>query len=534
MIIDGRAIPGGSTLASDICIVGGGPAGISLATRLASDPRLTVCLIESGGLEFDEATQELARAEVVGLPAYPLHETRIRALGGSSWSWGGICTPLDEPAFSERASVPQGAWPFPQSTLEPYLEDAFALCEITPEARRDADASSKTRARLSGLADGPAVVTPVYFSPPARFGRSQRARLESAANVTICLRSTAVGLDVDASTGRIATLRVRCLTGHQYQVGSRFYVLAAGGIENARLLLVSNGSHERGLGNDSGHVGRYFMDHPRVKDRYRVRSGDTRLGKLVGGGAAGTLRFLRLSVAPEVQRREGLLTYHANVQFGYAGQRSPQWDAVRRIVIATRPPWNESPYYQDAGGGRIRVRRRDLMTALRRPDRSLLATLGAATEHPALRRFLEIVSTIEQVPDPNNRVEVVAERDVLGTPKVRVHWNTGDAERQTYLRSLELLLDSLEQLEPGIRSANLDGTDPWPSGIVGNWHHLGTTRMHADPKGGVVDPDCRVNGIDNLYVAGGSVFPTSGSTSPTLTIVQLALRLADHLSHRLA
>ena len=519
-------------MASDVCIIGGGPAGISLATRLAADPRRTICLIESGDLEFDEATQELARAEVVGLPAYPLHETRIRALGGSSWSWGGICTPLDEPAFAERASVPEGGWPFPQSTLDPYLEDAFTLCEITPKMRQEADASNDARARASGL-EPPAVVTPVYFSPPARFGRSQRARLESAPNVTVCLRSTGVGLESDPATGRISALRVRCLGGHEYRVSARFFVLASGGVENARLLLVSTETHERGIGNDSGRVGRYFMDHPRVKDRFRVRPGNTRLGRLVGGGAAGTLRFLRLIVAADVQRREELLTYHANVQFGYAGQLSPQWEAARRILIATRAPWNESPYYQDAGGGRVHVRWEDVRTALRRADRALLATLGAATEHPSLRRHLEIVSTIEQAPDPNNRVELVADRDVLGMPKVRVHWTAGDAEHRTYRRSLELLLDSLERLEPGIRAANLDPTDPWPSRIVGNWHHLGTTRMHPDPDRGVVDADCRVHGIENLYVAGSSVFPTSGSTSPTLTIVQLALRLADHLATRL-
>jgi choline dehydrogenase-like flavoprotein len=113
---------------------------------------------------------------------------------------------------------------------------------------------------------------------------------------------------------------------------------------------------------------------------------------------------------------------------------------------------------------------------------------------------------------------------------VRIHWSASAVEERTYRRSREILLGELEKLEPGIAAAVVGDRDPWYMRIVGNWHHEGTTRMSCDPALGVVDRDCRVYGVDNLYVAGSSVFPTSGSTSPTVAILQLALRLADHLA----
>ncbi|HXR26545.1 MAG TPA: FAD-dependent oxidoreductase, partial [Candidatus Baltobacteraceae bacterium] len=295
------------TPASDVCIIGGGPAGISLALGLARHGHLGVTLLESGGLAFEAETQGLARAEVVGAPYYPLHETRIRALGGSSWSWGGICTPLDGMAFEARPWVPDGGWPFPQSTLEPYLPAALELCGITPAARAAADESTAAAFSASGMDPGQVQPVPVYFGRPVRFGPAYRERLAAASNVTVLLHTTATGLEVDH--GRIVGIPV-VSNGRPGVVRAQAVVLAAGGIENARLLLIA------GLGGDA--AGRYFMEHPRVVDRYRIRAGDTPLGRLVGGGAAGTLRFFRLGTSDALQRREGLLNQHVNLELGYA------------------------------------------------------------------------------------------------------------------------------------------------------------------------------------------------------------------------
>ena len=512
-------LPAGATIDSDVCIVGAGPAGIALALRLSEGTQTSVCLLESGGLAFDPAAQDLAVGEAEGTPYYPLHETRIRALGGSTWSWGGICTPLERVAFKPRSWVADGAWPFPRSALDPYLEGALTLCGITPAQRRETEEMTRSAFDSAGLDPELVRPEPVSLSRPTRFGIAYREHLAGLPRVRLLLHSVATR--VDHADGTVTGVEVHGPAG-PFHVRARQYVLAGGGIENPRLLLVA------GLGGDA--VGRYFMEHPRVVDRFRIRPGDTPIGRLVRG--SGTHRFLRLAVAGRLEHDEQLLSYHANIYLGYAGQLSPQWDAVRRLAIAMRSPWNESPYFQDAGGGRLRIRSQDLATALRRPDRTLVGAISAFSKRPALRRYVEIVSAVEQLPVPDNRVTLAAEPDPFGVPRAHLAWRVAPAEEATYRRSLEVLLGALDKIEPGIVAARIEA-DPWPGGIVGNWHHEGTTRMHDDPARGVVDRDCRVRGTRNLFVAGSSVFPSSGSTSPTITILQLALRLGDRLTREL-
>lgn len=513
---------GHDTFRADVCIVGAGPAGISLALRLAEHSDLRVCLVESGGLTYDYETQELARAEAVGAAYYPLHETRVRAIGGSSWSWGGICTPLDELSFEDRPWAEDARWPIRLAELEPYLDEAFEMCGITPGSYRREAERCVADGQAAGIDPSRIVATPVCFSRPVRFGVEYRSRLIEAQTIEVLVHTTVTGLEVEGE--RIVAARASSL-GRAVRIEATAFVLAGGGIENARMLLIA------GLGGPA--VGRYFMEHPRVVNRYRVRRGSTPLGRLVGGGAAGTLRFRRLALSNELQRSERVLNHHVNVQFGYMGQLGPQWDAARRLAILATSPWNESPYFQDAGGGRMRLRSRDLRTVLCRPDRTAFAVLGAVTGWPALRRYLEVWTAVEQLPEEANRVELTETLDPLGMPRVRVHWQVGAAEERTYRYALGVLLQELEKVEPGISRASMDDADPWPLTIVGNWHHEGTTRMHTDPRRGVVDATCRVHGTSNLHVAGSSTFPASGSTSPTVTIVQLALRLADHLAQSL-
>jgi len=534
VIIDGRSIPDGSGVDTDVCIVGGGPAGISLALRLEETTRSRVVLLESGGLAFDPASQNLARGETTGLPYYPIHETRVRMLGGSSQSWGGICTPLDPPSMEDRPWVPGGGWPFPGGALDAYLDDALVRCGITPAARAANEAAHARRLAEWPLDASRVEPVLVHFSRPIRFGTQYRDTLASAERIAVHLHSTVTELLAGEGGDGITEVVIRCLEGPTYRVRADVFVLAGGGIENARLLLASSGKHVDGIGNSRGMVGRCFMEHPRVATRYRVRAGSTTLGRLAGGGAAGTLRFLRVQVAPEVQRREELLAWHANLYVGYVGQDSPAWPSVRRIAIATRSPWKESPYFQDGGGGRTRLRSSDVGTVLRHPIGGFLGALGAVARPTPLRRWLEVVGSVEQVANPENRIELTAERDALGVPRVRTTWHVDEAEERTHRRAIELLLAELDRIEPGISSACLNDGDPWPSEIVGTWHHVGATRMSPDPATGVVDADARVHGIDNLYVVGSSVFPVSGSTSPTVAIVQLAHRLGDHLAQRLA
>jgi choline dehydrogenase-like flavoprotein len=534
VIIDGRSVPEGTTFDADVCIVGSGFAGLALAQRLGQRSQLRVVVVESGGLRWEEATADLARGEVVGLPYYPLHETRVRAFGGTSASWGGVCTPLEPNAFRPRPWLNSPGWPIDQAELNAYSDEALEFCGVDRKERDEVDreneiALSTTPLDLARLQPGL-----MYNSRPVRLAMTCLPAMRASESVRVLLHSTATELQANESAGHVDSLTVRCLSGNGFSVTARTYVLAGGGIENARLLLTSRGSSSAGLANSSGAVGACFQEHPRARSRYRVRSGVTPLAGVVGSGASGTLRFSKVALPEEVQQAEGLLTFHANLQAGYLGELTHEWEGIRRLGIRFTRPWNEMPYFHAAGGGRLGLRAKDVLAAARRPDVALLTSFSVVFGPARFRRFVEIYCGIEQLARPENRIELGAELDPFGIPRPRIHWAMGEVEERTYKRGLQSVLAELEKLEPGIGSAAVEEGDGWPDGVVGTWHHMGTTRMDPDPGRGVVDKNCRTHDVDNLFVAGGSVFPTSASLAPSLTIVELSMRLADHLAAHLA
>ena len=514
-------VPSGTDPAADVAIVGGGPAGISLALSLARRG-IRVCLLESGDVRFDGPSQALARGEL-DAPLYPrLHEATVRALGGSTWSWGGVCTEPESLVFEPREWVPTAGWPIERSELDRYAAAALELCGIDPEGREETRELVEWAFIEAGVDRLRLEPIPLYFGRPVRFGETYRDDLALEPTLDVFLGSTVTGLEVE---GGAVTAAIGSSRGEGFRVRAREFVVCGGGIETPRLLLVS------GIGGPA--VGRNFMEHPRFVERFRVRPGTTPLGDLLRSGRVGARRLMRLALSERIRREEGLLNWHADMQFGYAGQDDETWLAVRRLAIAVRAPWNESPYFQDAGGGRVRIRAEDLATALQRPDKSVLGIVGALTQRPGLRRWLEVSSSVEQTPDPENRIELMDERDALGMPRVRVRWSIGAREERTFRRGAEILGEELRRLEPDIEPADPDAGDPWPDQLVGTWHQLGTTRMDDDPSKGVVDRNLRVHGLANLSVSSGAVFPVSGSGPPTVTIVQLSLRLADRLAARL-
>ena len=528
MITDARTLPEGTTITVDLCIIGGGPAGISVAYPFL-DGSTSVAILESGGIGFDEEVQELADTDATGQPYYPVKETRIRALGGSTLSWGGISAPLDALDFEERPWVPLSGWPISRSDLDPYYDRAKMVGQVlNPDALAVGEG-------VFGDENGPTPSTrwsEVYFSAPTRYGKAYEDRLRASRNVSTLLYSTALEIETNESQSHVTGITVGVLGGVTYRVVARHYVVAGGGIENARLLLLSGNRERGGLANEHDVVGRYFQEHPGAYDRFLLPEDSGALASRVQG-AAGTLNFSRLGLSDAAQRDEELLNYIVNVSFGYAGQNTEQFQAVRRIVNASRKPWSDSPYLQDVGGGPNAVRWEDVKTALKRPHVSFTSAVGARFGPAKLRRWIHIETNVEQIPRADSRVHLSDRVDAFGLPRATLHWAFGDEEERTYRRGLELIVDALNQYAPGLKDGRMDYPDPWPDDIHGNWHHIGTTRMNENPTLGVVDSDCRVHGLDNLFVAGSSVFPTGGATSPTLTIVALGLRLAEHLSDQL-
>ncbi len=261
MFQDARQLPSGTTLETELCIIGAGAAGITLALSLR-DAGFRVLLLESGGLELEEATQALYEGEDRGVPNNDLDVSRLRFFGGTTNHWSGWCRPLEPVDFTPTDPSDIRAWPFSRADLEPYYRVAQTLCELGPYTYDDLAPWLKASG-MAALDVDPARLKNALFqiSPPTRFGAKYREDLERAGNLTVYLHANVLELETDATAGRVTGLRVTSLEGPPFRVTARIVVLATGGLENARLMLLSNRVQNAGLGNTHDVVGRYFMDH---------------------------------------------------------------------------------------------------------------------------------------------------------------------------------------------------------------------------------------------------------------------------------
>jgi choline dehydrogenase-like flavoprotein len=534
MFIDTRGIDEGREMETTICIVGAGVAGITLALELERHG-IDTCLLESGGFRPDEETRDLYRGENVGLPYAFADGSRSRYLGGSSNCWGGWCRPLDPWDFEPRDWVPDSGWPFGLDELAPYYARTHALLKLGPN---DFDptfweqAIGRDDVKRIPLVTGKVRDTIAQFSPPARFGKLYRGDLEKSRHVRVFLHANVVHIDTDADASHVKRVQVSTLTGRRISVTAKRFVLAAGGIENARLLLASNRVQAAGLGNAYDNVGRYFMDHPRIMSGSVRFSSEWSRNKLydikfhyqnAAVAAHGTPISSQFALTPDVLRREKLLNSRVWFFSMFYGEGSEGAEALIRckqaLLRKDQPDW------------RLRD---DLATMLRHPLDTAGFGLTRLLQPRTLIRDVKLQAIVEAQPNRDSRVTLGEQRDRLGMPRVKVAWRLTELAQRTFDRTFELLADELRA--SGVAQVTLDAPlegRTWPATLEGTWHHMGTTRMHDSERAGVVDRHGKVFGIDNLYVAGSSVFPTVGANFPTITIAALALRLAGHLTQSL-
>ena len=510
MHVDARTLDDGTELTGDICIVGAGAAGLALAMEFINATQRVV-ILEGGGFDREDAMQELYRGEIAGRAYYPLESTRLHYFGGTTGHWGGYCAPLDPIDFTPRAWVPHSGWPITRAALDPFYARAHTLLDLGPyEYASSHWMQQDARRQLLPLDRSVFTEKMWQFSPPTRFGSKYRDAITRSASVHLYTHANVVEVEANDSVSAITAVRVRQFDGRELRVRATQFVLACSTMQNVRLLLASNARATTGLGNAHDVVGRYFMEHlempvgmaallrPQSMYLYAFDFGVTKVRA-----------ELQLSDA----RQEALGVLNATVSF----EPAPESGVALSTFEATTPTDVEL----------FRRETRDSMTAdMRSPE----LRYDAAT---VARRPLFALSTRqEQAPNPASRVTLSRERDALGVPRARFDWQLTPLDKHT-MRNVFIALGA-EFGRLGIGRVQLrdwlrqDDTQ-WPTLVSGGWHDLGATRMHADPRYGVVDAQCRVHGLANLYLAGGGVFPTAGSANPTLTIVALALRLADHL-----
>ncbi|MFI9504347.1 GMC oxidoreductase [Nocardia sp. NPDC052566] len=524
MRIDDLREIGDEALIADVCVIGSGPAGLTIATELAGTA-LRVLVLESGGLRPRELTGELGEIENVGARrAQPQRVPGDRVLGGSSHTWSGRCAPLDDLDFAHRGWVPHSGWPITPETLAPYLaraadhlglgygagftDDAFWKLAGRPHPR-DAMDTANLRPYFWQISRDP--VDPFDCK---RFG--EHVKDIAAHNVRVVIEATVTHLTTDRACTVVESLEVADAEQRRRTVRARWFVLATGGIENPRLLLASNRIQPHGVGNRHDVVGRYLMDHrcgavgtldPAIAD-----GALTRFGKYVVKTPNGNHTFLHgVALSRAVQEAEGLLNCALWLQEVPA--EDDPWDSVKQLLRGRG----------DRHDARVALANSGLLLAGVR--RRLIRRTGLP--HKLAR--IELRCMVEQAPDPASRVTLTERTDRLGVPLAMVDWQVHEQEDRTVRRASALAVAEFARLgypAPALHAWARPGSDLPPE--LTDWAHpTGTTRMSADPRSGVVDTDCRVHGIANLFIAGSSVFPTTGHANPTLTIVALAVRLAD-------
>jgi choline dehydrogenase-like flavoprotein len=546
MIQSARDLPEGHTLDADVCIVGAGAAGIAMALEMI-DSGLDVLVLEAGGLEADAATQALYEGSVADERLHsPPDRYRQRRFGGSTTIWGGRCMPLDAIDFQKRDYVPHSGWPIDLDALAPFYPKANRLCEAGNFAYSVQQAFAVApRPMMAGFASAYFTTdTLERFSCPTDFGARYLHKLTSARNVRVVLHANVTLLQLREAGDRLVSLRVMTLDGKRLQARARRYVLATGGLEVPRLLLASRDRQLNGIGNAHDAVGRYYMCHL--------------------AGTIGTLRFggptsaihhgydlsdegiycrRRLALLPGAQRALRLGNFVARLHHPRITDPAHR-NAVLSLLFLAKifiPYEYAKRLHGDEQVAAAHWLRHLSNVAARPFDALAFAWHMLRDRKLAERKFPSIIIRsranlysldfhAEQQPNPQSRVRLEENLDVLQVPRLRIDWRYTPGDVETVQRSLQLLASDVQS--SGIGRFEYDPASVEEEmtryGAYGG-HHIGTARMGSDPRSSVVDANCRVHGVDNLYIASAATFPTSSQANPTLTIVALALRLASHL-----
>lgn len=511
MIIDAGSVPSGETIEADLCIVGAGPAGLTLARQFIGTEH-RVYLFESGGRAIDSQARDLADGENRGDPYFPLAEARARVLGGSSYMWDEWvrARPLDPIDFRQRSWVPDSGWPFGLETIEEFYPRAHEILGLGDFDYNVANASPFPQ----GFEPGEEVVPAVFrYSNTFDFEKIVR-EIDASSNVCLVLNGNILELKpaLDGSSVREAV--VSSELPQKFRVAGRVFVLAAGGIDNARLLLASRAVSEKGLANSSGLVGSHFMEHPTMRRGRVVQPEAGQLGtfeQAVDDGIG-----LRVALAPSEALMESAGILNAMALLTPSTEAATS-ESFRSMAIVRDGLRGENSSGEGAGA--------HLLGLAMHPFEVLRVLRTRSGGSP---QAFQLSFTVEQAPNTGSKVGLSDELDAFGQPRAALKWVVGDQERRT----VRVFQGSIDRMLETAGLGRVDGLlgDEFPARrFRGEWHQLGTTRMAASPHQGVVDADCRSHDVPNLFVAGGSVFPTVGYANPTLTILALSLRLSRTL-----
>jgi choline dehydrogenase-like flavoprotein len=508
-------------------------------------------------VDSSSAAQDLSRRAGADPWHVPSELSVRRQLGGTSALWGGRCVPFDPIDFEPRPAVPDALWPVAYEEMARYLGRACEWCQCGEpifSALRLPELAD--RSMIPGFRDGDVLTTSLErWALPTRFGRFYRKRLEDSQQLELITGLTCTHIACDPATGEVDHLVLRSPTGRQGTARGRFYVLATGGLEATRLLMASNDVHPEGIGNASGHLGRWYMAHTEARvARVHLKTPPQETVHDHERDADGVYVRRRFTFSPEFQRRNGLSNaaiWFVNPPMGDPVHGSGILSGVYLTLV--------SPIGRFMLAEAIAQARTKTSGPVRKRDhaRNIIRDLGPASRFAlsfSYRRFLKpgrkapgffvrsAANTYpvqyhgEHRPNPDSRVVLTSERDALGVPRIQTEMKFSEEDVASPERAMRELDAALRDAGVGHLEFLCDdiaaSVKEYLVGRAG-FHQTGTTRMAARAADGVVNANLAVFGTEDLFVASTSTFPTSSQANPTLTGVAFAVRLARYLGGRL-
>jgi len=524
MLIDLESIDGSKAIETDVCIIGAGVAGQTLAASLKGS-RLKVAVLESGDKDFRRDTAELSDGQNIGMEYYDLKSSHLRLFGGTAAIWGGRCAELDEIDFEKRTFVNHSGWPIKKSALQPYYAKVFDQLGLEkPDGNWDKLGFKRPEFDPTKIDTG----LWVFDEKGERFADTEQPSLN---HCDIVLNATVTEIEY-SDAGELLSVSAKSFKNTFLKVTSKVFVIAAGTIESARLLLAAG----NGLGNRYDQLGRYFMEHPHARGGEIITDNPAHALKLLPRAIRhrGKRYAAYLRPAEQHQLTQGILNSSLSLTL-----RRREGEKMERYRGAIGKMKNDLPSSK-------------VWRSLYRRAKSL-AVKGLELTDPWSSELnmkfsrgksgIFAVIRAEQSPNADSRVVLSDDLDSMGMRRANLDWRLQDIDRESVRVLMETLRDEFARLSWGkvkpsdwlYDTSQVWKTDPLISAHpIGGYHHMGGLRMSETPKTGVVNSDCRVHDSPNLYVAGSSVFPTGGWANPTVTIMALALRLGDHLKRNFA
>ena len=500
---------------ADICIIGSGAASLAMLTRLYST-KYKVLVIEAGDENITEQSQQLYDVITPYHPFDGARNGRFRVFGGSTTRWGGQSLPIDKIDFEPREWLPNSGWPISYDTIANYYAEVDNFLDLHSNSYEDDI--------YALLAKSPMPVTEELklkfskWSPTPNLREKYRGKINNSTNVFLLKNASVTNLKLTEDFSAVDTVTIKNINSKVGTVKAKNYILACGGIENARLLLASNLELNTGIGNTYDLVGRFLQDHPNAEVGNLIPTSKNNQAYLNYFYVKKTRFLPRFFFSEIFQASKKILNTNAYIQF--QSQDNDAFSIAKEI-------------YRKQIRGELSLSELKLALKLIKELPELLSMakhyyINNKVFTPKALAKLHII--METPPLWENCISLSAELDRLGTPKAIIKWKVDEKVHHT-------LLECTHVLKSYFASSNMGEvvvekwlyTENWADNIKDAKHHIGTTRMANSKEKGVVDKNCKVFGTDNLYIAGSSVFPTSGHSNPTATIIALSLRLVDHI-----